>query len=205
MAREYNSQASRRRNPSPPWLWFVTGALVGAVIASLGWMKQAGVVPPPPVAQQEVKPQPAPAAPPPSATPEPAPEEPKPPRFDFYTVLPEQEVVIPEQEMGKPAPAATPASPPKPGPESTPETTGQSVFLLQMGSFRNHKDADRLKASLAMLGISAEIQSVTVSGPTGQNTVHRVRGGPYARDQAQSLHETLKSNKVNSIVIRIQQ
>ena len=193
MARDYNSQASRRRNPSPPWLWFFTGILVGAVAASLGWMKQSGTA--------------QPAAPPPVATAELGPETPKPPRFDFYTLLPEQEVVIPEQEISRAStpPPTAPASTPKPATPAAPEATGQSVFLLQMGSFRNIKDADRLKASLAMQGISADIQTVTVSGPTGQNTTHRVRGGPYGRDQAQSLHETLKSNKVDSIVIRIQQ
>jgi len=203
MARDYNSQASRRRNPSPPWLWFFTGILVGAVAASLGWMKQYGVVPPPPVAQQAVKPQSAP----PAAPAEPVPEAPQPPRFDFYTLLPEQEVVIPEQEISRsstPAPTV-PASPPKPASAVVPEATGQSIFLLQMGSFRTLKDADRHKASLAMQGVSADIQTVTVSGPTGQNTVYRVRGGPYGRDQARSLHETLKSNKIDSIVIRIQQ
>lgn len=208
MARGYNSQASRRNNQSPPWLWFFAGAMVGALVASLAWIKQGGVMPQPPVAQQETRPQPAP--PPSLPKVEPEPEAPK-PRFDFYTVLPEQEVVIPEQEITKPAPQTATSQPPAVPPATatpqrpTAEPSGDSVFMLQMGSFRNHNDADRLKARLALLGIQADIQSVTVSGPSGQNTVHRVRGGPYSRSQAQGLHETLKGGGINSIFIRIQQ
>ncbi|MBU0499852.1 MAG: SPOR domain-containing protein [Gammaproteobacteria bacterium] len=232
MARDYNSQARRRHNQSPPWLWFFAGALVGALGASLAWIKQGGITVETPVAVPVAK---APAAtPPPPARVEPEPEAPK-PRFDFYTVLPEQEVVIPEQEIAKPAPAAAAPAPPQlitPATTATPqqsaesgfsrkpqggeaqgsaeqkpaaEPAGAAVFMLQMGSFRNYNDADRLKASLGLLGIRADIQSVTVSGPSGQNTVHRVRGGPYSRAQAQSLHETLKAYKTKSIFIRIQQ
>lgn len=202
MAREYSTQASRRTQ-SPPWIWFFIGALVGGMGTGLLCLKQGGPTPQPVTAQcptTEVKPpQPIPAQPvtPPTQAPEPD----KPKKFDFYSVLPEQEVVIPEQEIAKPAPTVAPA------PQKPPVDTaaGQSVFLLQVGSFRTPKEADRLRANLALLGVQAEIQSVTISGPTGQNTVHRVRSGPYNRNQAYDMHETLKNNKINSIVIRIQE
>jgi cell division protein FtsN len=46
--------------------------------------------------------------------------------------------------------------------------------MLQVGSFRTHADADRRKASIALLGYESEIQRATVNG----DIVHRVLVGP---------------------------
>ena len=194
MSRDYNTgQARRRRNQSPPWLWFFAGLAVGAVSVGLISLKQPSQLVTP-TKQAAVKNPEKKAEPKPTKTKEQA--APK-PRFDFYTVLPEMEVVIPEEEIRKPAPPTiAPKSP-------SVKNTSAETFLLQMGSFRNYKDADRLKASLALLNIEADIQSVTIGGSKGQNTFHRVRSGPYSRNQAQKLHTMLTENKVNSIIIRI--
>jgi cell division protein FtsN len=52
--------------------------------------------------------------------------------------------------------------------------------LIQAGSFRSAEDADGLKARLAMLGMVARIQQVTVD----DETWHRVRLGPYQTARA---------------------
>ena len=72
--------------------------------------------------------------------------------------------------------------------------------MLQMGSFHKYADVDRRKASLALVGIEAEIQRVTVNAG---EIFHRVRSGPYGRKQVNSLRARLKSNNINSLVIKL--
>ena len=47
-------------------------------------------------------------------------------------------------------------------------------YILQAGSFRQHGQADQLKAQLALKGIQANIQTVNINN----DTWHRVRIGP---------------------------
>ena len=81
-------------------------------------------------------------------------EKPKKPRYDFFTVLPEMEVVVPEQELRRQA---------KPVPDEPPGRV-QDKYILQAGSFKSSADAEQLKARLALLGSMATIQTVTVNG-----------------------------------------
>jgi cell division protein FtsN len=69
-------------------------------------------------------------------------------QFEFYDMLPKFEVVIPEQD-GTAPPAAGPGAGPvqKPG-----------AYILQAGSFRNHSDADRVRALIAMQGVESKVQ-----------------------------------------------
>jgi cell division protein FtsN len=62
---------------------------------------------------------------------------------------------------------------------SEPTAIEPGSYLLQVGSFRTHADADRRKASIALLGYESQIQQATVNG----DVVHRVLVGPIA-DQA---------------------
>ena len=110
----------------------------------------------------------------------------KEPRFDFYTILPELEVFIPEPEIREPA-----ANKPSINTQ-TAATTGKK-YLLQAGSFRNNEDAERLKASLALLGVQSSIQSVSIKN----DTWHRVRIGPFSDTTV--LRDTLKTLKQNNI------
>ena len=111
----------------------------------------------------------------------------KEPRFDFYTILPELEVFIPESEISSPREEKKPAS------QTSPVSSSAKQYLLQAGSFRNGEDADRLKASLALLGVQSSIQSVKIKN----DTWHRVRIGPFSNTVR--LHETLKILKQNNI------
>ena len=49
-------------------------------------------------------------------------------------------------------------------------------YLLQAGSFSASGDAEALKARIALLGLSARVESGDANG----KTVYRVRMGPYA-------------------------
>ena len=85
------------------------------------------------------------------------------PRFDFYTILPELEVTVPDEEILKTT--------------KKHETNNKPTepLMLQAGSFRRHDAADKLKATLALQGISARIQTITKSDG---DKWHRVQVGP---------------------------
>ena len=124
---------------------------------------------------------------------------PKKPQYDFYSVLSEKEVRIPDAEISAQAKAeqqqtvatapAQPQSQPAPvnapgvavrnvtaaPAESMAPSSGSSGYLLQVGAFPNAAAAETQKAKLAMQGFVANVQSVDVGG----QTYHRVRLGPF--------------------------
>jgi len=107
--------------------------------------------------------------------------------FDFYEMLPKFEVVIPEEGSNVVPEAAT-------GPVQKP---GQ--YYLQAGSFRNHADADRVRALIALQGVESKIQKVTID----KDTWHRVRVGPITN--LQKLEDTrskLRQAQIDALVIR---
>lgn len=109
-------------------------------------------------------------------------------RYEFFTVLPEIEVVVPNGEIEQRA---------RENPEQ-PATPAGGSYLIQAGSFRSAADAEALKARLAMLGMVARIQSVTVNGESW----HRVRLGPYDTARAaDSARRQLTENGFESIVL----
>jgi len=80
------------------------------------------------------------------------------PKFDFYTILPETETVLPERRAR--------SKPVKTKPEE-----GIS-YILQAGSFAGFEEADQVKAKLALSGLVAHIQKITIEG---KGEYHRVR------------------------------
>ena len=143
------------------------------------------------------------------AQPIPLPQQSK-PKYDFYTTLPKRELQIPKEEISpppptKPAKAAPTTAAPTPQPTApaasrTPAPAG-GRYVIQAGSFRNHDQAERLKATLAMIGIEARIET-----STGNNnaTLHRIRIGPIADpSQVEALRRRLQQNNIPSIAIKI--
>jgi len=92
------------------------------------------------------------------------PDEPK-PVFDFYTVLPEYETVVDEKqfirEVQKPAK----------------KKEKESTYILQAASYSSFNDADKLKAKLALNGLTSRIEKISVDG---KGQFYRVRLGPYS-------------------------
>jgi cell division protein FtsN len=211
MTKDYKGRQSgprpRQARRRSCFFWFVTGAVLGGFGVGLMWvLKQPG---PPPPAGSVAKKQNNPA--------------PK-PRFDFYSILPEMEVVVPDEELKeKPASFPKPKSPPPPAqpatepkqaqtppappeeqtpPPSAPRASADGTsYLLQIASFRGRSDAERLKAKLALLGIRAQIQRVTINN---KDTYHRVRAGPFKGKEAlNKARELLSSNGFQSVPIRL--
>lgn len=112
------------------------------------------------------------------------------PRFNFYTILPELEVMIPENEIRPPETSAR---------EVDDSRSAGKRYILQAGSFQSSDDAERLKASLALLGLEAAINKVTING----RAWHRVRIGPLEkRDLYQNLN-LLQQNNVNAMAMEL--
>lgn len=122
------------------------------------------------------------------------------PVFNFYEILPELEVIVPDLPAGiikdKPKPDTTKPAPPTP----TPQLAEGEQFILQAGSFSQFDEADKLKAHLALLGVEAQIQRVSVDNKTW----HRVRIGPF--NDRQSLNVTrqrLQKNNIEAITLKV--
>ncbi|MGY3041793.1 cell division protein FtsN [Rhodanobacter sp. TND4EL1] len=154
---------------------------------------------------------------------------PKKPQFDFYSVLSEKEVRIPDAEISAQArveqqqkqaaqaqaqqaqqaaqQAAATANVPQvatqnitAAPASAVAQSGSgSGYLLQVGAFPNASDAETLKAKLALQGFVANVQSVNISG----QTYHRVRLGPFrSATDLESTKQRLASAGINAIALK---
>ena len=139
---------------------------------------------------------------------EPAKPPPK-PKFEFYTLLPEMEVVVPDEDLpaASPAPAAS-GTTDESGTVDTAVTAGSAVeedppvdtetalksghYILQVASFKRMKDADGLKAQLTLLGYRPVVQTVAIDS---DEKWHRVRIGPYAdRDALEAARIRLRAD-----------
>ena len=190
--RRRKSRASSRRKQQeyPGWLWMLFGLALGLSVAFAVYVKDrrpapvvAGGPPQPASLQSSLD---ANGEPPAAATP-PAAEETE-SRFTFYDMLPNFEVVIPEQEPDV-AVDAEPRAIVEPG-----------LYVLQAGSFTLHADADRRRAELALHGIESQIQRVMID----DKTYHRVRIGPTDDlDELNMLRSRLRAAQIDVLRIRL--
>ena len=113
------------------------------------------------------------------------------PRFEFYALLPEMEVVV-ETEAFKPRAGKRSES------VEAPPLAG--AHMLQAGSFKGYAEADALKASLALLGLESVIQSVSIDG---EQPWHRVRLGPFTRrDELEDARRRLADHQIDAVVFK---
>lgn len=112
------------------------------------------------------------------------------PHFDFYTILPDMEVQVPDKEL-----RSSSAKPGQPNPDAN------ATFVLQVGAFRHQADAESLKAKIALkAGLQASVQTVTIA----QQTWHRVRLGPYhGLTELNRARDKLRQGNVPAIVLKI--
>lgn len=121
------------------------------------------------------------------------------PKFDFYTLLPEMEVVVEEKNHKPKQPVVMSPSEQTPSFQKKPQTA-EANFMLQVGSFKKMADADAFRARLALLGIESKVQTVTIDN---KETWHRVQIGPVAgRDQADKMQKQLRENGFDSLLMK---
>jgi cell division protein FtsN len=110
--------------------------------------------------------------------------------YDFYDVLPKFEVVVPNQKK----------DPKKPGDSAAGSIDTPGTYVLQVGSWRNFADADRVRAQLALQGIESNIQKVSVDA----DTWHRVRVGPITDlNKLEDTRRKLREARIDAMVIRL--
>lgn len=192
--RDYKKRAPapKKKKSAPGWVWLLAGLGVGLFVAFLVYLnklptlkhatRQVQSAPAKPAAQdaRSVK----------KDTPAKAPDaqakEHKGIAYDFYTILPEMEVPVPDNDASSRGLPPTPVDP--------------GTYILQVGSFRSNKEADTRKAELALLGIVSSIQSVTING---SDTWHRVRIGPVSdMKKLDELRSKLKQNNIHFMLLR---
>ncbi len=183
------SSRSRKKQEYPGWLWMLFGLSLGLSVAFAVYVKDREPA--------ELKPQ-ANAQPasmqdtmddngeaPVSNDAAAAPAE---NRFTFYDMLPNFEVIIPEQEPDVAADVE---------PEAVVEP---GLYVLQAGSFSAYADADRRRAELGLHGIESQIQRVTID----DKTYHRVRIGPTNDlDKLNMLRSRLRAAQIDVLRIRL--
>ena len=161
----------------PAWVWLFTGVVTGLFLAFLYYL--AGIKPTDRQMKDiEVS----------------APGFPKSgkdsPKFDFYTLLPDREVVAPTPET----PKARNSAP-------TPTPTANEQYVIQTGSFRSAQEADHRRAELILMGLDVKIQKVEL-GPG--EAWHRVQVGPFqSSTELEAAKTTLAENNIEHIVLRL--
>jgi len=221
MARDYKSRQEqprrRRRGGGSCFFWFLTGGLLGALGVAMAWMmegiKDNADNEPAETAQQAAQPIPR-------------------PRFDYHSILPEMEVVVPDDELidhppalpppPKPeqvvtdpksarapsqASAPTSASQPKPVPPSPkPTATEQKA---QGGSsyllqVASFKSPADAERLKAKLAFLGMTTRIQQVTINGKDTYHRVRAGPYrGKDALNKARALLSSKGLESMAIKL--
>jgi SPOR domain len=158
-AQRPSSRNAAQTQPGSRWRAYLAGLLSGVFLSFLLYL---GTLPP------AIKPGDSPQAAPTTAVP----AEPPKPRFDFYTMLPEQTIDGPVEpaEVTKPPPGAA-----------------QVTYLLQAGSFRQREDADRRRAELLLLGLEPRIEETN----SDNGRWFRVYLGPFNSHSAMTRARSL--------------
>jgi cell division protein FtsN len=204
------------RTAWPAWLWLILGAVLGVAL-SLGVLYGGKM----PTLRNKNLPQPNPEATAPKESEQPIADAvktaPPPPKsnYDFYSVLPEKEVVIPDAELTAKAkaeqqkaqqqaqavkaqtgPATNPGDVPA-TPAVAPVSGGR--YMLQVAAVADPKAADELKAKLALMGFSAKVYASNKDG----KSINRVRLGPYATaSETEAAKKALADNSINSVPVK---
>lgn len=201
----------------PGWLWLVAGLGGGMLITSLIKLstapEPAAVAAPAPIVAPVKPAKPAAAEPKvvvveeeADSTPTDAEAEPA-TRFDFYTLLPEREVIVPDREPDTPARSTLPATAaatsnsaaPKAATTAAAPVESGEYYLLQAGSFRGGAEAERRRAQIAALGLQARVETVRA----GSDTWYRVHAGPFtARDQLAAARDRLSAEGIETLQLR---
>jgi cell division protein FtsN len=210
MASKQQAYRGNEKQGWPAWAWLGIGVVLGIVLALLALVRDWA-----PLLHKSNLPQPNAQAVAPKASDQAVADAAKPaapPKksFDFYSVLPEMEVVIPDAELSAKAKAeqarqALAASQAQAQPAGTPAgaappalTESGGGYMLLAGSYNDAHAADEAKARLAMLGLVAKVQPVTINGKTW----NRILLGPYADASAtEAAKKALADNGVKAIPI----
>lgn len=188
MAADYASSGRRRKRAThvqpqpavPGWIWMLLGLSLGLAVAAAVYVLRPADDGRAPAANADG------GSP---RTERKAPERvelpPEQKRWMFYDLLEDYELVVP--------PSGTKDKPVRAVPEP-------GRYLIQAGSFSTAADAERRRAELALLGIEARVQKVTING---SRTWYRVQIGPLSdRRRLVELLGRLDDNGIEALLVR---
>jgi cell division protein FtsN len=206
MARDYKHRAqsqearSRRRNSQDSGAvgfikWMLITAIIIAFVIFLVYLKSPGfqktaitqaahtqlTIPATKVTKAETDKTP-------SADQESKEQKPQTPQFDFYTILPKKELIVPDHEIKT---------------RTREEQIGKNKkasYVIQAGSSRDFKDADELKAKLALMGIESKVHKAKVESVIW----YRVKIGPYSQmSSVNNIMSRLQKNGMKPVITEV--
>ncbi|WP_434772765.1 SPOR domain-containing protein [Pseudomonas entomophila] len=212
------------KQPIPGWVWLAAGLTIGAFVVFLMKLEPGSGD----VKRTQPEQQQAERAAQAAKTP-PSPEQPVKPKYDFYTLLPESEVIVPPEAV----PEKTPPVPAQPVPPPSKPVTAEEAakidtaraqaalsgqtpppappvlkpaattqYFLQAGSFRKQADADKVRAQIILLGQAVKVESGTVK----EETWYRVLVGPFSnREQLTVAQKQLGGAGFNNLLLQQRQ
>ncbi|MDG1579860.1 SPOR domain-containing protein [Pseudomonas sp. GOM6] len=201
------------KKPVPGWVWLACGLVIGGFFMFLFSLEPG---------RDEVKrAKPEQAKKTVQQKPQAQPEANK-PKYDFYTLLPESEVIVPPEaipDTPKP-PAQKPVTPEEaakidaaraqaalngetpPPPPVVAQAPLTTQYFLQAGSFRKREDADKVRAQILLLGQNVQVES----GKVREETWHRVLVGPFAsREQLGGAQKQLAGSGFSNLLLQQRQ
>jgi len=228
------SRSASPRRGLPGWVWGAAGIAAGFLLAhhqngTAPWQDArspvAAVLPKPSGAGQGNSASTGAAGQTGAGSSSGTPSEPPMPTFEFYTLLPESEVIAPDGDM----PASTAK---RPEAAQRPDTPAESAddpiaaviaantrdderaaapaaapsddkrYMLQAASFRELSDARQLAGRLKDFGLLAKISEVEA---TGGATWHRVQVGPYGdRRELSRAQDLMSTQGIEPLMIQLQ-
>ncbi len=127
------------------------------------------------------------------------------PTFEFYTLLPETEVIAPNSSSSNTPETTAKASQEAAADDAANQTKQPAAtgsYMLQAASFRDIADAERLANRLKDFGLLAKITDVRANG---NQIWHRVQVGPY-RDtrELNRAQDLMVTQGIEPLMIRLQ-
>jgi len=179
----------KSKEAAPGWAWMLVGLSMGLAVALVVYLESGA---PPPAASNTVavtRPVeagstgtgagngPATASePPPVSAPEPEPPAATEAEYEFYRLLREIEVRVPDAERSQDRADAPPVD-----------------YTIQAGAFRTFEEADRLQARLGLLGIESHVERAIVRNEIWQRLII----GPLSdRDEISSILRKLREQRI---------
>ncbi|WP_295802870.1 SPOR domain-containing protein [uncultured Microbulbifer sp.] len=182
------SRRNTRRKQStgkPAWVWFVLGNFVGGFAVFVFLLND--------LKTEQVRTVAKPGKP---AAEQAAPADSK-PRFDFYTLLEENEVKVPKPKTQSRVRDSGSDQDQKAVDHSDP--TSNLVYILQAASFREKAEAERLRAQLMLANLDVKVEAASDS----RGTWHRVLVGPYtSRSKMAKAREILADHRLMPLVLK---
>lgn len=179
---------NKSSNGRPPWLWLVTGLCTGLL---LGFLYHLAAMPGDGTGSSD-----QPVAN--SSTPDPDESV----RFNFYTLLPEREVMVSQEQQparSRPEDKADEKPADKQVSSAKPRNQSEYQYYLQAGSFQQRDEAEKRRIQLILLDLEGNIEKVKHQGKSW----YRVQSGPYlTRNELSSAQTKLSRESIDTLVTK---